>query len=54
LFAAVQGVGALVGGIATGALYEQSTRSLAIAVIATQILAAALLVTLSRRSVASR
>jgi len=47
-------VGALVGGIATGALYEQSTRSLAIAVIATQILAAALLVTLSRRSVASR
>ena len=54
LFAAVQGVGALVGGIATGALYEQSTRSLAIAVIATQAVAAALLVTLSRRSVASR
>jgi MFS family permease len=54
LFAAVQGVGALVGGIATGALYEHSTRSLAIAVIATQILAAALLITLSRRSVASR
>ena len=49
LFAAVQGVGALVGGIATGALYEQSARSLAIAVVASQVLAAVLLVAIARR-----
>lgn len=49
LFAAVQGVGALAGGIATGALYEHSTTSLVIAVIASQALAALLLVILSRR-----
>ena len=49
LFAAVQGVGALVGGIATGALYEQSARSLVIAVVASQVLAAVLLVAIARR-----
>jgi MFS family permease len=50
LFAAVQGVGALVGGIATGALYEHSARSLVIAVAASQVLAAILLVGISQRS----
>jgi MFS family permease len=49
LFAAVQGAGALAGGIATGALYEHSTTALVIAVVASQVLAAALLVPLSRR-----
>jgi hypothetical protein len=43
LFAAVQGAGALVGGIATGALYEHSTASLVIAVVASQVLAGVLL-----------
>jgi MFS family permease len=49
LFAAVQGVGALVGGIATGALYEHSTRALAIAVLASQVLAAGMVVVIARR-----
>jgi MFS family permease len=49
LFAAVQGVGALAGGIATGALYEHSTWSLVIAVAASQTVAAALLGTLAGR-----
>jgi MFS family permease len=49
LFAAVQGAGALAGGIATGALYEHSTTALVIAVVASQVLAAALLVPLCRR-----
>jgi MFS family permease len=49
LFAAVQGVGALVGGIAAGALYEQSVRSLVLVVAASQIAAAAALVLISRQ-----
>jgi MFS family permease len=49
LFAAVQGVGALAGGIATGALYEHSARALVVAVVASQIVAAVLLVGISRR-----
>jgi MFS family permease len=49
LFAAVQGAGALVGGIATGALSERSTRSLVVAVAASQVAATALLVLRSRR-----
>ena len=49
LFAAVQGAGALAGGIATGALYEISIPSLVIAVIASQVLSALLLATLARR-----
>ena len=49
LFAAVQGVGALVGGIATGALYEQSARSLVVAVVVSQVVAMVLLVVISRR-----
>jgi MFS family permease len=49
LFAAVQGAGALVGGIATGALYEQSARALVIVVVASQVVAAAMLVAISRR-----
>jgi predicted MFS family arabinose efflux permease len=48
LFAAVQGVGALVGGVATGALYEHSARAVVIAVVASQVLAAALLVAIAR------
>ena len=43
LFAAIQGAGALVGGIATGALYELSGRALVIAVVASQIVAGVLL-----------
>lgn len=50
LFAAVQGAGALVGGIATGALYEHSARSLVIAVAASQVLATVLLLVVSRRA----
>ena len=50
LFAAVQGAGALVGGIATGALYEHSARALVIAVAGSQLLATVLLVVVSRRA----
>ena len=50
LFAAVQGAGALVGGIATGALYEHSVRALVIAVAGSQVLATVLLVVVSRRA----
>lgn len=39
VFAAVQGAGALAGGIATGALYDQSTAALVTAVAATQLIA---------------
>jgi len=49
MFAAVQGAGALIGGIATGALYEHSTRALVIAVVASQVLAAGLIVGIARR-----
>ena len=50
MFAAVQGAGALVGGIATGALYEHSARALVIAVAGSQLLATVLLVVVSRRA----
>jgi MFS family permease len=50
LFAAVQGLGALVGGIATGALYEHSARSLVMGVLVSQVVAAVLLVGISRRA----
>lgn len=49
MFAAVQGAGALIGGIATGALYEHSARALVIAVLASQVLAAGLIVGIARR-----
>ena len=50
MFAAVQGAGALVGGIATGALYEHSARALVIAIAGSQLLATVLLVVVSRRA----
>ena len=43
LFAAVQGAGALAGGIATGALYERSATALVTAVAASQLAALSLL-----------
>jgi len=46
LFAAVQGVGALAGGVAAGALYQRSGSALVIAVIISQAAAALVLVTL--------
>jgi MFS family permease len=42
-FAAVQGVGALAGGVATGALLQQSTTALVVAVVAIQAVAALVL-----------
>jgi MFS family permease len=53
MFAAVQGAGALIGGIATGALYEHSARALVIAVLASQVLAAGLIVGIAKRPVES-
>jgi MFS family permease len=53
MFAAVQGAGALIGGIATGALYEHSARALVIAVLASQALAAGLIVGIARRPAGS-
>jgi MFS family permease len=50
LFAAVQGAGALAGGVATGALYEHSTTALAAAVAVSQLAALALLAATTRRS----
>jgi MFS family permease len=44
VFAAVQGAGALAGGIATGALYEHSTTALVTAVAASQVIALVLLI----------
>jgi MFS family permease len=49
IFAGVQGAGALVGGIAAGALYEQSTTALVGGVAAVQCLALLLLVAVVRR-----
>lgn len=49
MFAAVQGAGALVGGVATGALYARSTTAVVGAVAVGQAVAAALLVTLARQ-----
>ena len=43
IFAGVQGAGALLGGVAAGALYEQSRPTLIIAVVATQLVAMLLL-----------
>ena len=43
-FAAVQGVGALLGGVAAGALYQQSVTALVVGVIALQAIALATLV----------
>jgi MFS family permease len=43
-FAAVQGVGALLGGIAAGALYSHSVTALVIAVVASQVVALAFLI----------
>jgi MFS family permease len=47
-FAAVQGVGALLGGVAAGALYQQSVTALVVGVVSVQLVAlAVLLVALS-------
>jgi MFS family permease len=43
VFAGVQGAGALIGGIAAGAIYEQSLLALGVAVAAVQLLALMLL-----------
>lgn len=50
LFAAVQGAGALAGGIATGALYDHSAGALLAAVVVSQLAALALLAVTTRRS----
>ncbi len=50
LFAGVQGAGALLGGIAAGALYSQSLTALVIAVAASQVVALLLLIPVVRRS----
>jgi MFS family permease len=49
VFAALQGTGALLGGIAAGALYSQSVTALVIAVVATQVVALAIIVPVVRR-----
>lgn len=49
IFAGVQGAGALIGGIATGALYEHSLAALTDAVAAAQVLAVLLLIAAVRR-----
>jgi MFS family permease len=46
LFAAVQGVGALAGGVAAGALYQQSRTALITAVVISQVVALLVLLTL--------
>jgi hypothetical protein len=46
LFAAVQGAGALAGGVAAGALYQHSQAALTIAVAASQGVALILLIVL--------
>jgi predicted MFS family arabinose efflux permease len=50
VFAAVQGVGALVGGAAGGVLYEVSRVGLVVAVAATQVVAFVVLLTVAKRS----
>jgi MFS family permease len=54
IFASVQGVGALLGGIATGALYEQSLPGLVAAVTIVQVVAVLLLAPVTRRATAIR
>jgi MFS family permease len=54
IFASVQGVGALLGGIATGALYEQSLPELVAAVTTVQVVAVLLLAPVTRRTTAMR
>ena len=49
VFAALQGAGALVGGIAAGALYSHSVTALAIAVVATSLVALLVLLPVLRR-----
>jgi MFS family permease len=50
VFAALQGAGALAGGIAAGALYSHSVTALVIAVVATQVVALAIILpVVSRR-----
>ena len=49
VFAAVQGVAAVAGGVMAGALYERSLPILIAAVVATQIIALILLITTLRR-----
>ena len=50
VFAAAQGAGALVGGIAAGALYEQSVPTLVAVVAAVQAVALLILITVVRRA----
>jgi MFS family permease len=54
IFASVQGVGALLGGIATGALYERSLPGLVAAVTTVQVVAVLLLAPVTRRATAMR
>lgn len=54
VFAAVQGVGALVGGFAGGALYQYSTSALVMVVAAVQVIAALVLVPVVRTRGATR
>jgi len=48
VFAAVQGAGALLGGLAAGVLYENSVSALVIAVAAVQVVALVLLIPVLR------
>jgi MFS family permease len=50
IFAGVQGAGALLGGVAAGALYEQTSPALIIAVAATQLAALLLLAPVTARA----
>jgi MFS family permease len=50
IFASVQGAGALIGGIAVGAIYEQSRFALVVGVIVVQLAALLLLIPVVRRS----
>jgi MFS family permease len=54
VFAALQGAGALVGGVAAGALYEHSVTTLVLVVAAVQAVALGLLVPVVTRHRASR
>jgi predicted MFS family arabinose efflux permease len=54
LFAAVQGAGALAGGFAAGALYQQSRTALIIAVAASQAIALVVLIRLYTVDVSAR
>ena len=54
IFASVQGAGALTGGIAAGALYEQSLPALIAVITIVQVIALLLLAPVTRRATATR